>query len=897
MPMDELIGLRGPVSALLRNLLWLLAFNAAYTGIFGCIPYVIGRFWYSRLSAFSRIVEASTFLFQKVFFSLFVFDETLGPQLNATDVLLKLNATSHKSEIMLKPSDVASMTLGYFSLALSMFIIKISLKTYRHLSRVDKDTSVSTSNQSEDHGAGPDPFRPNMAHRGEERMDDINGRDMGQIEIKDLIAKKVDAAIDCGCAIAKLGILLFLKMLFLPFLLGMWLDFSTLKLFESSIKDRIEFAGTDIFAFVLLHWVSGITFMLFVTVSVLQLREVVHPDILARFIRPQEPQPDLLGNILQDSAWTHTKRMLPSLFIYATLLGIHIWVPAHVFAYFGGVATLQIVPPKWWWGSQLRFPLELFTFHFTMLALLEKHKNRIGELQHAWILKMCNVVGTTDFLLPRKVKSFKLVGLRPLFSLKSSQVDTFWNQLYELQKKGFSTDQFIEKEMQQFTPTKILLEEGSKKDGKRHLNYARPYVSLSPSFNPFSALPRASDQTIKRLPSSIGSYRFRRRCTHKEENVIECWCEVLGDLIPRPPEGWDDYLGDTGALTTGRWAWGDEKKSPIEKEVACRKEFFPTTYTNEGIAWNWKTKQFWTSMLSFLLKSCCLYLCSWITICICTGTLIFGPLLSGRFLTYVCGIPEKYIHDPAVFLLGAIFLFPFLLKMADSFCRKDVDENNYGKKIRKRLKAMLTPPRGKAALLFQTLILCEFASPLLLGFTYDSFFRKDESFWNGEDIFSVKSIFGSWVVGFTFLHCWVGMCYQGVFQRNFWTDIGIFAVEGVPAGPENNHNNNNRGQGGGILNNPNRRNNRPRGRVIYRDNTENAPDESSDLHSFVDTMNSVLLCQEWDKADRVILIDNFALPLYRRLMAVCMIPVLACACSFPIIRTCLSDIDGKHSSQ
>jgi hypothetical protein len=132
MPMDELIGLRGPVSALLRNLLWLLASNAAYTGIFGCIPYVIGRFWYSRLSAFSRIVEASTFLFQKVFFSLFVFDETLGPQLNATDVLLKLNATSHKSEIMLKPSDVASMTLGYFSLALSMFIIKISLKTYRH---------------------------------------------------------------------------------------------------------------------------------------------------------------------------------------------------------------------------------------------------------------------------------------------------------------------------------------------------------------------------------------------------------------------------------------------------------------------------------------------------------------------------------------------------------------------------------------------------------------------------------------------------------------------------------------------------------------------------------------------------------------------------------------------
>jgi E3 ubiquitin-protein ligase MARCH6 len=29
----------------------------------------------------------------------------------------------------------------------------------------------------------------------------------------------------------------------------------------------------------LLHWVLGITFMLFVTVSVLQLREVMHPEV------------------------------------------------------------------------------------------------------------------------------------------------------------------------------------------------------------------------------------------------------------------------------------------------------------------------------------------------------------------------------------------------------------------------------------------------------------------------------------------------------------------------------------------------------------------------------------------------------------------------------------------
>lgn len=59
--------------------------------------------------------------------------------------------------------------------------------------------------------------------------------------------------------------------------------------------------------------VLGITFMLFVTVSVLQLREVVHPDLLSLIIRPQEPHPGLLGSLLQESGRTHARRMTMSL--------------------------------------------------------------------------------------------------------------------------------------------------------------------------------------------------------------------------------------------------------------------------------------------------------------------------------------------------------------------------------------------------------------------------------------------------------------------------------------------------------------------------------------------------------------------------------------------------------
>jgi E3 ubiquitin-protein ligase MARCH6 len=36
-----------------------------------------------------------------------------------------------------------------------------------------------------------------------------------------------------------------------------------------------------------LAWVAGITFMLSVTISVLQLREVLHPSIFGKLIKPQ----------------------------------------------------------------------------------------------------------------------------------------------------------------------------------------------------------------------------------------------------------------------------------------------------------------------------------------------------------------------------------------------------------------------------------------------------------------------------------------------------------------------------------------------------------------------------------------------------------------------------------
>jgi hypothetical protein len=55
-------------------------------------------------------------------------------------------------------------------------------------------------------------------------------------------------------------------------------------------------------------------------------------QILASIIRPQEPHPDLLGSLLQESGKKHACRMVMSLVIYIALLFMFVWAPARMAA-------------------------------------------------------------------------------------------------------------------------------------------------------------------------------------------------------------------------------------------------------------------------------------------------------------------------------------------------------------------------------------------------------------------------------------------------------------------------------------------------------------------------------------------------------------------------------------
>lgn len=349
--MDELLGLRGDIIVLFRNVSWLLAFNGAYLGLFAFIPYTLGS---TLLSAGAKIVaafpvdlsvpvlagEAASAAGQNMPIASF-----------AVQMLWQAVEDAKQHGDCLQLVDICTCAMGYLSICSTIVLWRFMVTT-----------------------ASSYIHRPLMG---------------GLLW-----------ALRCLTAIVKVSTLLMLKMVVLPIILGLGIDFATLHLFQVSPHARVAFCMQHMIGALMVHWVLGITFMLFVTVAVLQLREVVHPDILAKTIRPQEDHPDLLRTLLSEKCVKHARRMVLSLAIYSALLFVIVHVPVRLASlaapsFFPLTLRFQYLCPE------LQVPLELLAVHLVVLSVLEHAKNAIGTFQHAALTFASRHLGLTKYLMPR----------------------------------------------------------------------------------------------------------------------------------------------------------------------------------------------------------------------------------------------------------------------------------------------------------------------------------------------------------------------------------------------------------------------------------------------------------------------------------------------------------------
>jgi E3 ubiquitin-protein ligase MARCH6 len=821
--LDELLGLRGPLSTLIRNLLWLLAFNATYLGIFAFVPRTVGSAVNAGL--------LNTTLRNKLLNTIPYVQSDDPEQLTVQSAFASLNEESSQRDTTFRLPDVATVTLGYFSIATMIVVMRygwvVSQKFRQRFSL--EGTRINTNERQEAHPA-----------RFHERMMPDDDRDVVEPGAANTA---IGIALDATVAVVKVGILLFLKMFLLPLVLGLWLDASTMPLFGHTIADRASFAGGDLFSFVLLHWVAGITFMLLVTVFLLQLREVTHPDLLARLIRPQEPQPDLLGNLMHETVSTHIKRMALSLGIYAPLLTMHITLPVKLFIVSGLGNRFTFFHLNFWHilMPQMQIPLELIIFHLSMLALLERYKNSIGGLQHSWMVFMCQKMGLTEYVLPHSVAKFELFGTKEIFLPETDgvdkgplkTVDPFW---YELVARKKDIDSFVEANIQRIsTDSPERVAEGeTKANGDRVLTESLDFIRLPSNGE------ENGDGKKSLLRTKIGRFRLNRvDFDDLSTPVIEFWREVPGGEIDRPPVGWDD-LGAGGAFVQGRWAWGKERKSVIEGTVAERTPF--------------RASESQRQPLHLMLKVAALFVLSWVAISVTVLGFVSAPLAVGRSLYYLFRIPQNYIHDPLAFVIGACLFFPMMSLLMRTI---NLAEGKPTERLREWISGFHLPPRQKVLVFLESWILWIVLAPMALGISYEiAAVKTSKWFGREEQLADIHSILVCWILGTSVLHAWAFFAYYSVFTKQFWRNIGNGILE--PPLDEN---------GAGPAGNAR---NRGGENMEQAEDHLNAPflswqGKDGRIARFFNVWRSAILDWDWERVDRTTLLEDFARPISKQL--------------------------------
>ena len=129
-PLEQLVGLRGPLSEVFRNLCWLLAFQASFIALFALIPCAIGSFAFSHLVRSSILKSSGHFILKRILFSFFDCTSSEGEPMDLSYMVNITNVESESTKNLLKPEHGAKIAFGYLAMAALTFSVQAALKLY-----------------------------------------------------------------------------------------------------------------------------------------------------------------------------------------------------------------------------------------------------------------------------------------------------------------------------------------------------------------------------------------------------------------------------------------------------------------------------------------------------------------------------------------------------------------------------------------------------------------------------------------------------------------------------------------------------------------------------------------------------------------------------------------------
>lgn len=389
-PFDELVGMQGPVFHLLENAITVLASNAVFLGLVVFVPFSLGRI---VLSAASDKIVSGYFGVNLAVTSVFNVNHTVpfenvsrtmhDPMQGLTTGELNFQGISAQDSIetfpgtevvadalavaSLKFSDSATVAVGYsvIIMAVSFYLGLIALV------RLSKGEPLTVGRI---HGLA------SVAEAGPS------------------VARQVIAGLKYLLTMFKVAFLLLVELGVFPLMCGWWLDICTLSMLGGSVANRVAFFWASPLMSSLLHWLTGIVYMLQISMFVSLLREVLRPGILYFLRDPADPNYNPFQDLVNDPIHKHARRVLLSLVVYGSLIVMLIFVPVKLALWFSPATLpldISISDPF------TEIPADMLLFHICIPFAVEHVRPRatVKTIVLHWFSIVGRTLGLHEFLL------------------------------------------------------------------------------------------------------------------------------------------------------------------------------------------------------------------------------------------------------------------------------------------------------------------------------------------------------------------------------------------------------------------------------------------------------------------------------------------------------------------
>lgn len=201
------------------------------------------------------------------------------------------------------------------------------------------------------------------------------------------------------CRIQKIICMFAFKMLVFPIVLGLLIERAIRPALPLTDEDRLFFAAERPHLALLILWFAGITHTLLVSINVILVRDILHPQVLDGVIRTRDPHANQFLPMLLEPCMYQFKRTMVTSVIYTTIVLLFIALPVRLASAHLPLHSLRMHV----FFASVEAPVGLVLFHIWQLNELERNKPHIVVLQERFFKYWCRVLDLAEYLLPMAV--------------------------------------------------------------------------------------------------------------------------------------------------------------------------------------------------------------------------------------------------------------------------------------------------------------------------------------------------------------------------------------------------------------------------------------------------------------------------------------------------------------